>query len=302
MARRQRNRTAAERQEQRRRDRERLAEAIRALLSSDGWKAWLHTRATLHTYSFQNTCLIAEEARRRGFQPTHVAGFRAWLRLGRRVRKGERGLRILAPVRVKDRDETGDETGELRIFFRCVHVFDVSQTDPLPGVQPAPLSPPRQPPTGHSHAHLLGPLERLAGELGYEVSYRSLGRADGLCDHRGRRISIDEALAVNAKASTLVHELGHALIGREEDSRGRLGKQLEELVVEAVAYVVSAGAGLDTGQDSVPYIASWEGEDALEQLQRTAELIDTLARRIEKAIAPEPRAQAEQALELGEVA
>jgi hypothetical protein len=65
----------------------------------------------------------------------------------------------------------------------------------------------------------------------------------------------------------LVHELAHAPVGREAG----LAKQLEELVVEAVAYVVRAGAGLDSGSDSVPYIAGWAGDDALEQLQRATE-------------------------------
>ena len=137
--------TDAEREQRRRRDRERLADAIRELLSSEGWKAWLRTRATLHGYSLRNTYLIAQEARRRGFEPTHVAGFRAWLKLGRVVRKGEPGLAILAPVTVKRRDTDGEETGERRTFFRTVHVWDLSQTTPLPGVEPAPLAPPRQP-------------------------------------------------------------------------------------------------------------------------------------------------------------
>jgi len=302
MARSRRKLSDAERHERRRRDRERLAEALHELLSSDGWKAWLRARATLHDYSFHNTCLIAQEARRRGFHPTYVAGFRAWLKLGRCVRKGERGLPILAPVKVIERDDAGEGTGEMRVFFRSVHVFDVSQTDPLPGARPAPLAPPRQPLTGDSHARLLDPLGRLAGDLGYAVAYRPLGRLDGLCDHRSRRISIDDALALNAKVSTLVHELGHALIWRAADTSHPLAKQLEELIVEAVAYVVLAGAGLDTGQDSVPYIASWEGDDALDELQRTAELIDALARRIEQAIALGPEGAAERAFELRESA
>jgi hypothetical protein len=116
--------TDAERDERRRRDRERLAEATRALLSSDGWRAWLRARATLHSYSLHNTLLIAQEARRRGFTPTHVAGFKAWLRLGRCVRKGERGIPILAPIRLKDRDDDGEQTGDTRLFFRTVHVWD----------------------------------------------------------------------------------------------------------------------------------------------------------------------------------
>lgn len=228
--------TDAEREQRRRRDRERLAEAIRELLSSEGWKAWLRTRATLHRYSLRNTYLIAQEARRRGFEPTHVAGFRAWLKLGRVVRKGEPGLAILAPVTVKRRDTDGEETGERRTFFRTVHVWDLSQTTPLPGVEPAPLAPPRQPLSGASHVRLLEPLERLADELGYSVCCRPLARVEGLCDFRARRISIDTGLAGNARVATLVHELGHALIDRELDAHARLDKRVEELIVEAVVF------------------------------------------------------------------
>jgi antirestriction protein ArdC len=288
--------TDAEREQRRRRDRERLAEAIRELLSSEGWQAWLRTRATLHGYSLRNTYLIAQEARRRGFEPTHVAGFRAWLKLGRVVRKGEPGLAILAPVTVKRREPDGAETGERRTFFRTVHVWDLSQTTSLPGVEPAPLAAPRQPLSGDSHVRLLEPLERLAAELGYDVSYRPLRGVEGLCEFRARRISIETGLAGNARVATLVHELGHALIDRELDGHGRLDKRVEELIVEAVAYVALAAAGLDTAPDSVPYIASWEGDDALEQLQRTVQLIDALARRIEQTMAPQE--QAEQRLAL----
>jgi hypothetical protein len=219
--------------------------------------------------------------------PTHVAGFKAWLKLGRAVQAGQRGLPILAPVTVKQRDADGDETGERRVFFRSVHVWDVSQTAPLPGVEPTPLAPPRQPLSGDSHTHLLEPLERLATELGYIVSYRSIGALEGLCEFSARRISINTGLAGNARVATLVHELGHALIDHERDSLGPLDKRIEELVVEAVTYVALAAVGLDTGPDSVPYIASWEGDDPLEQLRRTAELIDALARRIEHTITPQ---------------
>ena len=96
--------------------------------------------------------------------------------------------------------------------------------------------------------------------------------------------------------SVLVHELAHALVGQPAD----ITKQLEELVVEATAYVVCAGAGLDTSPDSVPYIASWAADDSLEQLGNAAQLIDGLARRIEQAIAPDDAGEPE--LELGEVA
>ncbi len=71
----------------------------------------------------------------RGTTLTYVAGFRAFLDLNRCLRKGEKAIRILAPVTVKQRDEHGEDTGDKKVFFRTVPVFDVSMTDPLPGKQ-----------------------------------------------------------------------------------------------------------------------------------------------------------------------
>ena len=85
-----------EREERRRKDRERLERATAELLTSDGWRRWLTTRSVLHGYSLTNTLLIAQQAHARGIEPTYVAGFKAWLRLGRCVRRGETGLRIWA--------------------------------------------------------------------------------------------------------------------------------------------------------------------------------------------------------------
>jgi N-terminal domain of anti-restriction factor ArdC len=126
---RQRNRrrlTEAERDARRQADRERVEQAARALLTSDGWQHWIRVRATngLSRYSLRNQWLIACECHVRGITPTYVAGFRAFLALNRCVRKGETAMRILAPFAVKQRDDAGEETGEKRIFFRTVPVFD----------------------------------------------------------------------------------------------------------------------------------------------------------------------------------
>jgi hypothetical protein len=104
--------------------------------------------------------LIALDCWSRGITPTYVAGFRAFLDLNRCVRKAEKAIRILAPVTVKQRDVNGEETGEKKVFFRTVPVFDVSMTDPLPGKEPVPLAPPSQPITGDSHHHLIAPAGR----------------------------------------------------------------------------------------------------------------------------------------------
>ena len=108
--------TEAERDARRQADRERIEQAARALLTSDGWQRWIRVRATngLSRYSLRNQWLIAIECHARGITPTYVAGFRAFLALNRCVRKGEKAIRILAPVAVKQRDDAGEETGEKR--------------------------------------------------------------------------------------------------------------------------------------------------------------------------------------------
>ena len=166
--------TDAECHARRKADRERIEQAARALLTTDGWRRWIKVRASngLSRYSLTNHWLIAIEAHARGITPTYLAGFRAFLDLNRGVRKGEKAIRILAPVTVKQRDTDGDDTGETKTFFRTVPVFDVSMTDPLPGTKPVPLTPPSQPITGDSHGHLIAPLIAHARQLGYSVEMR----------------------------------------------------------------------------------------------------------------------------------
>jgi hypothetical protein len=276
----------AERAERRRTDRERLEKAARALLSSEGWQRWVRVRSTngLSRYSFGNQLLIAMQRP----DATYVAGFRAFLDLNRCVRKGERATRILAPMSVRTRgsetQSSGSETdGEQsrRTVFRAVSVFDVSQTDPLPGKEPLPLHPPAAPIEGDSHAHLLDPLQLLAAELGYTVSARTLeGSADGWCDGNSHEIVVNDALAANARVRVLVHEIAHALgVGYEA-----YGRRRAEVLVDTVTFVVCGSVGLDTSGSSVPYVAGWGESGELEAIRGFAETIDTLARRIEDAL------------------
>ncbi len=124
-------RTDAERDARRSSDRERIEQAARALLTSEGWRRWIKVGAGngLSRYSLRNQWLIAIDCHARGITPTYVAGFRAFLDLNRCVRKGEQAIRILAPVAVKQRDEHGHETGEKKLFFRTVPVFDTLSRD-----------------------------------------------------------------------------------------------------------------------------------------------------------------------------
>ena len=201
-----------ERDERRSADRERLKQAAQELLCSEGWQRWVRVRASFHTYSAGNCMLLALQCHQRGIEPQHVAGFRAWLNLGRCVRKGETALRILAPVTVKQRDQLGEDSDETRMFFKTAFVFEVSQTEPLAGVEPVALSAPCEPLTGDSHTHLLAPLEAFAESLGYTVTYELVpGSAGGWCDLARRRIVVDQQAPGNARVRTLIHECAHAL-------------------------------------------------------------------------------------------
>src|SRR5271157_367172 len=101
--------TESERAERRQADRHRLEQAARALLSSDGWQRWVRVRSTngLSRYSFGNQLLIAMQRP----DATYVAGFRAFLELNRCVRKGERAIRILAPMSVRPRESETRPSG-----------------------------------------------------------------------------------------------------------------------------------------------------------------------------------------------
>jgi antirestriction protein ArdC len=97
--------TDQQRQDQRTEALAKLEQATEALLSTDGWRGWLRTRSVLHGYSANNTLLLWGQALERDMSLTHVAGFKAWLRLGRCVRKGEKGLRVFAPMPLRKRDD-----------------------------------------------------------------------------------------------------------------------------------------------------------------------------------------------------
>jgi hypothetical protein len=278
--------TDAQRAERRKADRDRLEQAARSLLSSDGWQRWVKVRSTngLCRYSFGNQLLIALQRP----NATYVAGFRRFLELNRCVRKGEKAIRILAPMTVPSRHADAQESASAddseqarRTVFRSVPVFDVFQTDPLPGCDPVPLGCPSEPIEGDTHASLLPQLKALATGLGYRVEWRPLdGPADGWCDSNKRTIVVNQQLSGNAQVRVLIHEIAHALgVGYEQ-----YGRRKAEVLVDTVTFIVCGSVGLDTSGSTVPYIAGWGETGELKAIRDYAETIDKLARRIEDAI------------------
>ncbi len=275
----------AERAQRRQADRDRLEQAAKELLTSDGWRRWVRVRSRngLARYSFGNQLLIAMQAP----DATYVAGFRRFPDLNRCVRKGERAIRILAPMSIPDRDTgeadpAADDTGtRKRTVFRAVAVFDVAQTDPLPDAEPVPLDPPCEPVTGDSHAYLLPQLGLLASELGHTVSFNEIdGSVDGWCDSKRQEIVVNSVLPANGQVRVLIHEIAHALgLGYRE-----YGRERAEVLVDTVTYIVCGSVGLDVSASSIPYVAGWGEDGALDAIRGYAATIDTIARRIEALV------------------
>jgi antirestriction protein ArdC len=240
---------------------------------SDALRNYLAVMSRFHRYSWGN-CLMIYSQRP---EATHVAGFHAWLKLNRHVRKGEKGIVILAPMvgRKKSPDElTEDE--QTRLFgFRAAHVFDVSQTDgdPLPEF---------------SSVH--GDPGDLTDRIKVFVSGCSIALvySDGIRPAKrmseGGKITVLPDLPPAEEFSVLVHEVAHELLHRG-DRRSSTTHTVRETEAEAVAFVVGAAVGLDTNSSSSDYIQLHSGDK--QALAHSLGLVQEVAVQILSAITSE---------------
>ncbi|GAH39860.1 unnamed protein product, partial [marine sediment metagenome] len=214
-----------------------LAKAIDAARISEEMLHYLDMCARFHKYSPQNVWLIMMSRH----DVTWVAGFHKWRSMGRYVKKGEKGIAILAPLMFRvDPDDTDNKSTELG-GFKVVYVFDVSQTDGEPLPEPPEWKSPEKNVvlnrklTEFAISHNIVVLEK---EQPGEVQGRSLKGA----------VEIDPS----AGTKTLVHEIGHELLHNEGSPK--LQVNIRELEAESVAYVVCKHFGMD-GLASPNYIA-----------------------------------------------
>lgn len=194
---------------------------------SEEMQRYLNFVAKFHNYSPSNIFLIMLTRP----DATMVAGFQAWKKMGRYVKKGEHGIPIFAPMIHKE-DPDRDDSPKVLSGFRVVCVFDVSQTDgdPLPPV-PDWKSP-------EKNAELNEKLIRFAESRGIRVTFRELpGETQGVSKGGAIEISPD------AGSKTSIHEIAHELMHRGFDSP--IDKAHQEMEAESVAYVVSKYFGMD---------------------------------------------------------
>jgi antirestriction protein ArdC len=236
---------------------DRLSAAVEELASSQAWQVMLSVAARFHTYSPNNVMLIAAQRP----DATRVAGYRAWTRLGRQVRKGEHGIAILAPVLRRpatdaDQVDRGDPSSLVREVrgFRGIHVFDISQTDgpALPEVRPSLLD-------GAAPLSLWADLLDQVEADGYRFGYADLAPANGRTDFSERSVTLDRDLPGAQQVKTLAHELAHVRLHAPDVRPAGCDRSRAEVEAESVAYVVTAAHGVPADGYTVPYVAGWAG-------------------------------------------
>lgn len=229
-----------------------------------GFLSVLEGMGRFHQYSARNVILIQMQRP----DATLVAGIKRWNEMGRRVKRGEKGIAILAPTvrRVREKDETGEEKVVERVVgFHTVYVFDISQTEGEPVL------------LGREVPGAEGIYDRLRACCPVPVREEPLGVGHyGFTD--GKRIVLSSFLSRAARAETLIHEWGHVLLHKDGEGSTAAVRELE---AEAVAYAVGRELGLPM-EGSRDYILHWRG--TVEALEAALERISRAARGILKAL------------------
>ena len=275
---------------------DRLETGIQQLFDSDRYKAYLTTMAKFHNYSFNNTLLIAMQ----GGQL--VAGFNKWKDTFRRtVKKGEKGIKILAPApyKVKQKMEKLDEQGKPILdkdgkplteektvqipAFKVVSVFDVSQTEgePLPSIAVDELSGSVQ-----DYQDFFKALEQASPvPIGFEDIE---GGAHGYFHLLDNRIAIQEGMSQLQTIKTAIHEIAHAKLHAidpdDPEQTNRPDSRTREVQAESVAYAVCRHYGLDTSEYSFGYVAGWSSGRELAELKASLEIIRSAAHELISAL------------------
>ena len=270
---------------------DRLETGIQELFESERYKAYLTTMSKFHSYSFNNTLLIAMQ----GGQL--VAGYNKWRDdFHRNVKKGEKAIKILAPAPFKAKKEVQKldaqgrplmgkdgkpvtEVQEIQVpAFKIVSVFDVSQTEgePLPSIGVEEL-------TGsvERYGEFFKALEQTSPvPIGFEDIP---GGSHGYYHLTEKRIAIQEGMSELQTLKTAIHEIAHSKLHAIDpeapaiEQVDRPDSRTREVQAESVAYAVCQHYGLDTSDYSFGYVAGWSSGKDLKELKASLETIRATA-------------------------
>ena len=253
-----------------------LAAALRAG-KSEALTAYLDAVARFRRYSIHNVTLIFNAMP----DAQDVRGFREWQRHGRQVKKGEKGIAIIAPVVVRRKKDTrkGKKDKDARALagFRAAYVFDISQTEGRPLLTFAKVS--GEPGEYTKRLKMYVAAQGIA--LEYVASIDNNESVNGRS--KGGLIQIRNGLTVAEEFSVLVHELAHERLHHQGERKST--KCIRETEAESVAYVVSRAIGLDSCLASTEYIHAYDGD--AQTLAGSLDAVRRVASEIIEAIRPE---------------
>lgn len=173
--------------------------------------AWVEMADRLHHYSFRNILLI--QSQNRG--ATRVAGFRAWQEMGRQVRRGEHGIRILGGrrwIKTDTDEQTGEENTTSGVRFLPCSVFDISQTDPIDGQEE-----PAQEVQGADDGEVFARVAEVLTAKGWTVSREQLpGGLKGETRPEVRVVAVAEGMSDAMAAAIILHEAAHIELGHTD--------------------------------------------------------------------------------------
>ena len=255
---------------------DKLEKGLQDLFSSGQYADYLKTMSKFYNYSASNTLLIYMQRP----DASRVAGYGDWQKnFKRHVKRGEHGIKILAPCPYKqkvEREQTGPDgravtvTEEVtRAAFKPVTVFDVSQTEgePLPSLGVNEL-------TGDVE-HYPDFFEALKQVSPFPVGFEAIpGGAKGYCNYAEQRIAINEGMAEVQNVKTAIHEITHATLHnyyaekeKEVPPEQRKDQRTREVEAESVAYTVCQHYGIETSDYSFGYIAGWSSDKQTKELK-----------------------------------
>jgi len=232
----------------------RLKDGVNDIQESDNFKQFLLTMSKFHDYSIGNLILITIQKP----EATRVAGFKTWKDLGRWVKKGEKGIAILAPCfppkeKKPETEESEEEEEGIEVspvYFKVVHVFDVSQTDGelLPEFEVPSL-------TGEANEELFERIMVVTRGQGLDVNFDSRPHQDPAIKgtYSGKSIWVRPEESRAQQLKTLLHEVAHYY----SENVFRIPRRDAETIAESVAFTVGAHFGFDSGTRSFSYVALW---------------------------------------------
>lgn len=252
----------------------RLEDGVQSTFTSQHFKAYLRMASLFHGYSANNIRLILMQKP----EATRVAGFNTWKTLNRFVQRGEKGIYILAPMKMTvhtqegiknpDGTTTQQDVEKQILRFRTVSVFDVSQTagEPLPEIC-KPLEG-----SVDQYARIFQALKDVANP--YTVEFENIrSGAHGYCQPKLRRIALDIGTSDAQTVKTLCHELAHSRLHESAIS----SREQKEVEAEATAFILCDHLGLDTSSYTFDYIADWAQHMDFVKLSATLEGIQQQA-------------------------